>query len=281
MANCNTCGAGTSPGKVICEFCGAPTQDIETLSDELKAVHQLGEVAKKMLQKKDRFGVAKSAMGGKSQKEKMLTFFRSAYMPRHLEAQDQLLNQVLALMNMKFESGVGFLNYNPYLAGVKAQVQKEINDGMQDFAKRITDNMDMLHGDGVDKDQRRVKLATTRVEVMSRKAASSGKKTMMLSMLMFLLIMGGNFAIFGFGLSKAGEVFDTASDQPDEYDTPENRMAECRGVESSVLGSNAGDPEVCDDACRVMACAQVCDPEKAPWACDGQSLFGVAPSKGE
>jgi len=220
------------------------------LNDELRATFELGQTAKAILSKKDRFKTLKVMTGGASQKEKLMAFFRAAYMPRQIAAQDQLLRQVLILMNTKYDTGVGFLNFNPVVAGQKAQVQRDLNNGLLDFAKRIVDNMELRHGDGDDRARRTILNAHERMATAAEKS-SSGKKVMLLTGILFVVLFGGQMMLFG---KMSDALPGNASD-----DSLANRSLECRGLPSDMVRS-------CDAFCRAMSCEEVCS-DSAPWAC--------------
>ena len=98
--NCSGCGAASDPSKLICSFCGAATQEIDSAADELRALNELSRIAQSMVKSSDGGGVLGLMTQnlrnqlGQGDEARVAQFWKNAFMPRTLEAQSQAIVQM-------------------------------------------------------------------------------------------------------------------------------------------------------------------------------------------
>ncbi len=276
MENCPGCGAPHDGSKLICVFCGISVQDIDTADAELKAVKELAAAAQAMLSKKGAFfenvaGTLGSQLGAQTRKDKVLTFWQNAFVPRSFDAQDQLLTQILALTDTQVASSVGIGGFN-WFAAMKAQGQNDMNDAMLGFADRLMGTMKLQHTGSSEYGQRLV-VAEKRLGKIRSTAKGKWRKTLVLGFLAMGLAVGSSFYMVG----KMGDMTSQMSTGLDFNSATLSGKSEDKDLEASCKGeSEATD---CDDICRFSACAALCEEQSMDWACDARDLLKMKRKK--
>ena len=270
MEKCSSCNAPHDGSKLICAYCGCSVQDIDTAEAELRAVKELSKAAQELMNAKGAFLENMAGhMGGQSRKDKVLTFWQNAFVPRSFDAQDQLLTQVLSLTDSNLSGSVGMGGFN-YLAAMKSQKQNELNDAMLGFADRLMATM-KLHHAGEAAHRQRLMLAEKRLAKIRGTSKGNWRKVMIMGLVFIGLGVGSFFYILPMMQQMSSGFAQQAMDQvkgvsgsSGSAGAPSEMEAQCKGEDAS------GD---CDDICRFSACAALCEEQKIDWACDAKDLL--------
>jgi len=255
--NCPSCGAGTNPAMLTCEWCGQAVVQFESLADELKAIQELARSAQKLAGKSGSLSSMMDAMtqgAGGGGGDRLAAFWKEAYIPRTLEAQVQLFVQVTGQIET---SG----NVN---RAMNARVASK-NKMLSAVAIRIIAKMDEVHGADP---EAQPKIAMIKGQLADiKKADRKGKMKVVAQFASMFLVLGGFMA---YQFHSLGDTVDEINEQAEVQQVEEKAAEDLDELKAECRGQQSG---ACDDACRLEACTALCESHSMQWACDTRDML--------
>jgi hypothetical protein len=247
---------------------------MDTAEQEHQAVRELVQVANGLLQKKSGMGGGMEAMMGMaSKKQGAVTFWRNAFIPRHLEPHTALCVEALRWIDMRETDTMGVMGFS-VLKAAQSQHRKDENEAVIEYVERIVDAMELQHV-GVAGVAERVAHARQVLDSKTKATKKNYKKTILI--MVFCMAMGiASLVFFSSGIfgGLVNDRLDSLRPNTDGISNAANAEWEkqCRG-EPSLARS------VCDLECQRYACDVLCT-QSIQWGCDALKEFGKDGDRG-